>query len=445
MATVSLKLDKRSGSQHKDGRFPLRMYLSHENKNRRIGLKHSFHEKEWDGSTNTPIGIENHKHIGVKLRGQLSTAEQVIQSLELELDTISIDELKANIKSEIFAKRTTPEVTRRKYVERSTNQASISQYFRDKMILQTKAKDWGSKSAVKTAYNSLRKFMGYTVTKGEDITETTDNILFVEFDSKTLKEYMAHLKGKGSSPGTIRAYLAQIRPLFYVAADEGDIDEKINPFSKRSFKMPKSPKTKKRALKMSDIYKIREVDLEEGSYLWKARHYFLFMFNNMGLNLIDLVQLRKSDVIQAAYNEEGDLIAGRVRYNRDKTEGEFSVKLTKESLEILKHYNLQNKNPDDFIFPYGFENTEKGRRRYEQHRKTVNRHIKKLGKLAEIDENVTTYFARHTWATTAKRNNHSVLLIQEALGHADVKTTMRYLGSFDDDVLDDANESITGN
>ena len=57
---------------------------------------------------------------------------------------------------------------------------------------------------------------------------------------------------------------------------------------------------------------------------------------------------------------------------------------------------------------------------------------------------ILTYYARHSWATIAKRKLVPVSVISEGLGHADLKTTQIYLDSFDDDVLDQANEDIVG-
>ena len=98
----------------------------------------------------------------------------------------------------------------------------------------------------------------------------------------------------------------------------------------------------------------------------------------------------------------------------------------------------------DFIFPMGFEETEVGRNRYNQHRKRLNIKLKELATLAGISQDVTTYYARHSWATIAKRKLVPVSVISEGLGHADLKTTQIYLDSFDDDVLDQANEDIVG-
>ncbi len=435
MAKVTLKLDTRKNRQKKDGTYPLTLELSHKSTPTRIGLKYSFTKEQWDDAEQTPIDIPNAKHIGAKIRSQLSKAELLLHSLKMELETMSVQELKARVKTEIFSKDSTSNKTKEIYVQRIINKESLTERAKAKIARMHEAKRFGNKSAVKTAYNALKGYFGF---KPEDEHE---NILFVDVDYNTLENFCAYMYGKGCKPNTLRAYLAAIRALFNEAIKAKELDKDIYPFE--AFKMPKKPRTKKRALRMGDINSIRDLELEHDSYLWKARNYFLFMFNNMGINFIDLVQLKKSQFSQTEYDKNGRLIAGRIKYAREKTDGEFSIKLTQESLEILNHYNIKSKKKNDFIFPYGYENTEEGRKRYEQHRKTVNGHLKQIAELAGIDENMTTYFARHTWATTAKRNHYPTTLIKDALGHADLKTTESYLASFDNDELDTANEAIT--
>ncbi len=67
-----------------------------------------------------------------------------------------------------------------------------------------------------------------------------------------------------------------------------------------------------------------------------------------------------------------------------------------------------------------------------------------MAELAKIDKSITSYFARHSWATIAKRKNVPITLISEGLGHSEIKTTQIYLDSFDDDALDTANSNIVG-
>jgi site-specific recombinase XerD len=76
-------------------------------------------------------------------------------------------------------------------------------------------------------------------------------------------------------------------------------------------------------------------------------------------------------------------------------------------------------------------------------RKNFNKYLKKIGKICGIEANLTSYVARHSWATIAKDLNVPISVISEGLGHEDIKTTQIYLDSFDADVIDKANEMIT--
>jgi len=77
-------------------------------------------------------------------------------------------------------------------------------------------------------------------------------------------------------------------------------------------------------------------------------------------------------------------------------------------------------------------------------RKTYNKWLKKIAKSVGIESKLTSYVARHSWATIAKDLNVPISVISEGLGHEDIKTTQIYLDSFDDDVIDKANALITG-
>lgn len=430
MAIITLRIDTRKSRQHRDGSYPVVLALSHETKLARINLGFSLQTHEWDQENLQPIGIPNNKHIGAKIRAQLSTAELLLHSLKLELATLPIAELKAMVEAEIFGLENKSSRLKQRYVERTINRASLTDVAEVKMERLELAKKFGNRSALKTALAAVQDFTG------------RKNILFVEFDYHTLQNFCAHCSGKGMKPNSIGAYLRQIKALFNEAIRSKDIERDIYPFT--DFRIPKSPRTKKRALRKEEIQTIRELEIEPGSALWNARNYFLFMFNNMGINFIDLVKLKKEQLTNAKYDMKGKLLEGRINYERSKTQGSFSIKLTPESISILNEFKVAKKKSQEYIFPFGFENSETGRRRYEQHRKRVNAKIKELAKLAGIDDEVTTYYARHSWATIGKRNNLPITLISEALGHADTKTTEIYLASFDDDAMDAANEMVVG-
>ena len=58
--------------------------------------------------------------------------------------------------------------------------------------------------------------------------------------------------------------------------------------------------------------------------------------------------------------------------------------------------------------------------------------MKRIGKGLGIDSKLTTYSARHSFATVLKRSGAPIEFISESLGHADLRTTETYLGSFED-------------
>ncbi len=71
----------------------------------------------------------------------------------------------------------------------------------------------------------------------------------------------------------------------------------------------------------------------------------------------------------------------------------------------------------------------------------VNKQLKVLGEMAGI-EHLTTYVARHSYATVLKRAGVSVELISETLGHSDLSTTQIYLDSFENSQIDKAMENL---
>ncbi len=69
-----------------------------------------------------------------------------------------------------------------------------------------------------------------------------------------------------------------------------------------------------------------------------------------------------------------------------------------------------------------------------------------MGKISEkldIKKKVTSYVARHTFSTVMKRSGTSTEFIQEALDHADVKTTQNYLDSFEKEIMNDFAKRLT--
>lgn len=74
---------------------------------------------------------------------------------------------------------------------------------------------------------------------------------------------------------------------------------------------------------------------------------------------------------------------------------------------------------------------------------TYNTMLKEIGEQLAFPSKLTSYVARHTWATEALRQNIPVAVISQALGHTSEKTTRIYLAQLDQSVLNKANEAVT--
>jgi site-specific recombinase XerD len=86
------------------------------------------------------------------------------------------------------------------------------------------------------------------------------------------------------------------------------------------------------------------------------------------------------------------------------------------------------------MFPVLNENLspERERQLIKQLNDVINANMKTIAKSVGLNEVVTTYAARHSFATILQRSGASTEFISEALGHSNVKTTQSYLAGFED-------------
>ena len=79
---------------------------------------------------------------------------------------------------------------------------------------------------------------------------------------------------------------------------------------------------------------------------------------------------------------------------------------------------------------------------YETARSLYNRHLKKIGTMAGIQRTLTSYVARHSWASLAYHSNVDLSVISKALGHTSPNTTLTYIREIDDERIDQANHRL---
>jgi len=197
----------------------------------------------------------------------------------------------------------------------------------------------------------------------------------------------------------------------------------------------KSEPTIKRAISKDDIFVLKNIPLEEKTTPWRALNYFLLSYYFAGMSFTDLAYLKPENIVD-----------GRIVYKRKKTHKHYSIKIFPQAEKILSKIATVN---GKYLLPILSddipEDSLKAKRVIQQCIKTTNKYLKRLSEEAEINGLVTTYVARHTFATTAKRLGYSNELIAEALGHEyGNKITNIYLDIFDKEVVDLMHYNVIG-
>ncbi len=264
---------------------------------------------------------------------------------------------------------------------------------------------------------ALRRFRRFR--NGSDL--SFDNV-----DTTLMEDYQACLKADGLSRNSISFHMRVMRAVYNRAVRQGLTADR-HPFRTVFTGMEK---TRKRAITVNDIQRIRNLDLSSDRNLEFARDMFLFLFFCRGMSFVDAAFLKRTDI------KDGVLV-----YNRHKTGRQLHVKVIRQIQNLLDRY-LPPDSP--YIFPIITNPGKNERRQYETTLRRVNNALKRIGEKAGLSASLTTYVSRHSWATIAKTKNVPINIISDALGHESAATTQIYLASIDASVIDLANELVVG-
>lgn len=263
-----------------------------------------------------------------------------------------------------------------------------------------------------TVLNSFERFRGDT------------DVVLEELDSNLIAEYEIFLNANGLCPNTSSYYMRGLRAIYNRAAEQG-LTAQHSPFK---YVYTGIDKTVKRAVPLKTIRQIKEIDLTQFPSLDFARDIFMFSFYTRGMSFIDMAYLKKRN-----------LQNGILSYRRQKTGQLLFIKWEKPMQEIIDKYDT-GKSP--YLLPIIKNANADKRRQYKTTAHLVNSKLRKLGEKLKLALPLTSYVARHTWASIAKSKNVPLSIISEAMGHDSEKTTRIYLASLDTSAVDKANSQI---
>ena len=243
-----------------------------------------------------------------------------------------------------------------------------------------------------------------------------------DMDADLMMEYEAWLKTKDVSLNTISFYMRILRATYNRAVEKGLTVQK-HPFKHVYTGMDK---TRKRAISLKDIKRIKEIDLSGKPHWELARDMFLFSFYTRGMSFIDMAYLKKSD-----------LKNGILSYRRHKTGQQLHIKWENCMEAIVARYAAGCS--DEYLLPILKLPSKKLRSQYKSTLFRINKYLKEIAKLCGIATPLTMYVSRHSWASIAKSKNIPISVISEGMGHDSEETTRIYLASLDGSVIDKAN------
>ncbi len=269
----------------------------------------------------------------------------------------------------------------------------------------------------------------------EDYKPTSMTMEAIDLDY--LKGLELYLRKRGNRDNSIATRFAIFKAIYNKAAKDGRINVRQNPFSLYQVGSLWA-KTRKRAIDKEDIQRLIDLEITEGhttEYRQLARDLFLFSYFTAGMNFGDMARLRYKDIIR-----------GRIYYSRHKTRKLLSFQLMPKAMQIIGKYVRDNHTQEDYIFPILNRNIHTTPQqifnRIHKVLAKINRELKVLGGQIGLEVPLTTYVARHTYATVLKRSGVSVELISESLGHSDLSTTQIYLDSFENSQIDEAMQHL---
>lgn len=405
MASIKLLLNKQR--RLNNGTFPLVFQIIHQRKKKLYYTKYRIFQQQFDDETckveyceSSIYSAKEIREINGELEREYRRLQNRVRKLERKNEFYSVDDIVESKKLNRF----------RYY---------FLQYI-DLLIARKKdmGKD-GTAAAYHSTRASLKKYMNILSARKTDIR-------MEEINSHYVIGYEDFLYMQGLAVNTVNYYLRNFRTIYNSAVREGYKPKNDNPFM---YVHAKPCKTIKRAINKEEMRELLSLSLPDCSEIALSRDLYLFGFYAQGMAFVDVAFLRKKNIY-----------GGILSYYRHKSKQLIHVVVTPQMQSLIDKYE----NYSEYVFP--IIDSSSSISIYEQYRlalRRVNRHLKKIASILNIDVRLTTYTARHTWATLARESGAPISIISAGLGHTSEEMTRVYLKEFDRETLAQVNRIVT--
>ena len=270
------------------------------------------------------------------------------------------------------------------------------------------------------------------------------DVPFERVDVAFCNEWEATLRATGVEEITLSLRFRTLRAVLNKAVAAGLMKAEQYPFARNvaerhKFSIGKfDVKTAKRAISRSELRKLEALEPTTDRHQL-AKDAFLFSFYCGGINWVDMAQLRWSNLSGSDENGQPQ----RLTYTRQKTGGKFAMALLEPAAIIVTAYRpFTYSGPISYVFPVldpaRHISPTQIKNRLHKVLGQVNEDLKELGQMAGIDTPLTTYVARHSFASALRNTGTSTALISQMMGHSSEAVTSIYLDSFASELADNA-------
>ena len=260
------------------------------------------------------------------------------------------------------------------------------------------------------------------------------NFLFSVIDIDFCNKFEKWMRKNGFEDTTMHYYFRTLRATYNKAIESKCANRDKSPFVE--YKLSRfNTKTKKRALSKENVKRILEMECSGKSEKARLAHdVFSFSYYCGGISLVDVANLTPNNIVD-----------GRLLYERQKTHGSINLVMLDAAKGIIEKYAAYQKRAG-YLFPILNDKVHitpmQKHNRIRKLCRQINAELHKLADELGIKEDVTTYVARHSFATVLKKSGVNIGIISQALGHQDIKTTQIYLSKFDDEQVDSAMQNL---
>lgn len=307
-----------------------------------------------------------------------------------------------------------------KLFRKSSDKNNVKYHF--DLVIQKKmnSNKIGTAESYKYTLKSLAEFS--VSQKNCKANKLTFNAISVDW----LREYQDFMLAKGKSYTTIAIYTRTLRVIFNNAIESNDISKDIYPFGKNKYKIPRTKKVKK-ALNSLQLKTLFDIEVKNDNEQ-QAKDFWFFSYACNGMNFKDIALLKYSDI----KNDKFSYYRAKT-FDKTAEKTEITIYLTDFTKSVISKYG--NKDKTGFVFNIISlkDTSEKQYKKIKNFTRLINDHIKRIAKRNDLPIDISTYWARHSFATNSLRKGASMEFISEALNHSDLNVTKNYFAGFEDE------------